>query len=291
VDRFFAQNRLSALIDGVLSSAEAKDVETAISKNKALAKEHAALLNAVELMHSSGPAQPPSGFQVRVMTQVEGLPKPGGQVAKVTSAARRIPMEAIALAALVIVIGIVIMQRNDTQVAPSPAAVPAQAASTTSKATSPEIPLALDPGEEPEDMPEEIETIPEVPSTKPVPSKPETANYAKHIPARAPAVVGLPTMPSAYRILGGGERILFKIAGVKDSTGGRLVDGNGNTIAPQVLTHNAAFRRVFLVVPSENAVKAHSKLRGLSGMESTPVTTKFPWLRPGQTLFMIEAGL
>ena len=39
------------------------------------------------------------------MTQVEALPKPGGQVARVRSAAKRVPMEAVALTALALVIG------------------------------------------------------------------------------------------------------------------------------------------------------------------------------------------
>ncbi len=285
MDRFFAQNRLSALIDGVLSTAEAKKVERTVAKNAELATEHAAMLQAVELMHSAGPAQVPSGFQVRVMTQVETLPPPGGQMAIVKSAAKRVPMEAVALVALALVIGIVVIQRSD---GPSEE-VPAGSDVITA------APAVLVPTQPTEPVEEEetdtVKTVPEVPSEKPPPSKASEERFAKDIPARTPEKVGDPTSPSAYHILHGGDQVLFKIANLKDALGGRLVDGNGNTFTPHALTEAASFRRVFLVVPSTRAIKAHGKLLKMSGKMPVPVTSRFKWLRHGESLIMVEVQL
>jgi hypothetical protein len=70
-----------------------------------------------------------------------------------------------------------------------------------------------------------------------------------------------------------------------------MVNANGVAIVPATLTEAQAFKRVFLVVPSTQAAALHSKLRAMTGKMAVPVTTRFSWLRPGQTIIMIEAQL
>jgi len=280
VDRFFAQNRLSALIDGVLSQAEADEVDRAIHRNPDLATQHAGMLQAVELMHEVGPQQAPRGFQVRLMTEVETLPVPGGQVARVRSAARQIPMEAIALAALALVIGVVVHQRKvpdapSANVTPR-AAAPAAVSSKGVVKTAPSV---------------EETAIPDVPSSKPPPRKVKVAPPESDIPDRLPPVYVDLTRPAAYKILGGGDQVLFKISSLGDTLGGRMVNGKGQPISPQLLSEDLAFKMVFLVVPVSKAAAAHQSLRQLSGQTSRPIQEKFNWLKVGQTVFMIEAEL
>jgi hypothetical protein len=284
MDRFFAQNRLSALIDGALSAVEEEAVKKTIAKNADLSADHAAMLQAIELMHTVGPAQPPAGFQVRLMTQIETLPKPGGQVARVRSAARRVPMEAVALTALALVIGIVISQRGaDPPVVQEGAPAVAQTDLPTPPAAAPLQTEAV--------QPEADLMIPEKPSAKPPPSKPEAAAFEGSIPRQTPPEGIEHLQPSAYNILGLGDQVLFAVSRLNQAYGGRMVNANGVAIAPATLTETQAFKRVFLVVPSTQAAALHGKLRAMTGKMAVPVTTKFSWLRPGQTIIMIEAQL
>jgi hypothetical protein len=284
MDRFFAQNRLSALIDGALSAAEERAVKKTIAKNADLSADHAAMLQAIELMHSVGPAQPPAGFQVRLMTQVEALPKPGGQIARVRSAARRVPMEAVALTALALVIGIVVSQRGaEVPVAHEGPPDMTQAALPTPPPAAPSQAVAGEP--------EADQVIPEKPSAKPPPSKPAAAAFEGSIPRQTPPEGIEHLQPSAYNILGLGDQVLFAVSRLNQAHGGRMVNANGVAIAPATLTEAQAFKRVFLVVPSTQAAGLHGKLRAMTGKMAVPVTTKFSWLRPGQTIIMIEAQL
>jgi hypothetical protein len=70
-----------------------------------------------------------------------------------------------------------------------------------------------------------------------------------------------------------------------------MVDERGRPVEPSALTEVQAFQRVFLLVPSTRAAALHSKLRQATGKTAWPVTTKFPWLPPGQTIIMVEAQL
>ena len=66
MDRFFARNRLSALVDGELPANEAREVERAIARNPDLAAEHASLVLTRKLMKKDGAVACPRSCVLRV---------------------------------------------------------------------------------------------------------------------------------------------------------------------------------------------------------------------------------
>ena len=99
MDSFFAKNRLSAYLDGKLPEPEASEVAAAIERDPELNAEYEHLRRSVNLLRTAGPVKAPSGFHARVMEQVRDEPHPGGLVIQLQRVFRRIPTEAMALAA------------------------------------------------------------------------------------------------------------------------------------------------------------------------------------------------
>ena len=121
-------------------------------------------------------------------------------------------MEAVALIALALVIGIVIYQRQTeatdtqpevTQVAAEPAE-PVEATEATEATEDTEATKATEPEATTPPAP-----LPELPSSKALPPKVAPAESKQTIPRRVPAETPPHITPSAYNILGLGGQILF----------------------------------------------------------------------------------
>ena len=78
MDAFFARNRLSAYLDGELTVAEARDVESALARDPELRAELEALREAIELLREQGIVEPPAGFAQRLSARLDDEAMPVG---------------------------------------------------------------------------------------------------------------------------------------------------------------------------------------------------------------------
>jgi hypothetical protein len=78
MDAFFARNRLSAYLDGELTSAEARDVEAALAREPELREELDAMRAAIELLRDGGMVEPPEGFADRLALRLQEESMPVG---------------------------------------------------------------------------------------------------------------------------------------------------------------------------------------------------------------------
>ena len=58
-----------------------------------------------------------------------------------------------------------------------------------------------------------------------------------------------------FRILHGGDQVLYDIATLADETSGRLVDVHGKLVTPHSLNEARSFSQLYLVTPSETAAE------------------------------------
>lgn len=78
MDAFFARNRLSAYLDGELTAAEARDVESALARDPELRVELEAMRGAIEMLRDGGIVEPPPGFADRLAVRLEQEAMPVG---------------------------------------------------------------------------------------------------------------------------------------------------------------------------------------------------------------------
>ena len=100
MDSFFAKNRLSAYLDGELPESEASEVAAAIDRDPELKAEYENLRRSINLLRKAGPVKAPPGFHARIIEQVRDEPHPGGVVVRLQRVLQRVPIEAMALAAV-----------------------------------------------------------------------------------------------------------------------------------------------------------------------------------------------
>ncbi len=110
---FFASNRLSAYIDGELSSPEMAEMDRALRENPQLRQEYERLLATVEFVRSVGPVEAPADFHSQVLARTSNEPVPGGWWRRVRSFFAGIPMETVAVAMAAVLVTIVIGQRME----------------------------------------------------------------------------------------------------------------------------------------------------------------------------------
>jgi negative regulator of sigma E activity len=277
VDRFFARNRLSALVDGDLPAAEAREVERAIARNPDLAAEHAALTLTQKLMKTQGAVPAPRGFHARVMTQLATEPPTGSQVAFLRARLNRIPLEAKVLAAAAIIIGIVIHQRQSPE-APQLAMAPTQSPEATSaprlakkakKAARVAKAKASSTTTEPAVRETNSGLVPVSGATTPLPSADLFGGKV------------------GYRFLGRGDEVLFKIGTLADEIGGRLVDDSGSTYRPHSLSEIRNFVRAYLVFPTDQSSAVHRRLQRQSGQAPHEITGAIPTVLPDESVVLI----
>ncbi len=277
MDRFFARNRLSALVDGELPTNEAREVERAIARNPDLAAEHAALVLTKKLMKKEGAVPAPRGFHARVMTQLASEPPTGSQIAWLRAYLSRIPMEAAVLAAAAVVIGIVIQQRQppvEAELAKASPSVmaPTKRAKKAKRAAKAKAKAAVvDP------------TIASLPDN--------TRSQGAVVPVSGPGTqpqANVPTGRVGYRFLGRGDEVLYEIGTLADQVGGRLVNENGETYRAHSLSEIRNFVRAFLVFPTNQAGTVHTKLRRQSGQVPHQIQGATPTVLADESVVLIE---
>jgi hypothetical protein len=285
MESFFARNRLSAYLDRTLPKGEAEAIAEAIARDIALSADVQAMQKTLSLMHTCGRAPAPTGFSARTMASIATQPVPGSQVAWLQRRMARMPTELLALAGAMAVILVAINRANDgaderlasnETTMEDPAVAPQDNAKTVEQTSDT---AAVEP-------PENAST----PAVKAV-AKPAKSNGSK---ARTPVPKSLPydpASPLSYRILHGGDQVLYDIAVLADETGGRLVDVHGKLFTPHSLNESRSFSQLYLITNIDESAKAHAMLIERSGMEPYPINGPQPPLGEDETVFLIEAQL
>ncbi len=286
MDSFFARNRLSAYLDRTLPKSEAEAVSEAIARDIALSADVQAMHKALALLHETGRVAAPTGFHARTMATIAAQPVPGSQVAWLQRRLARIPTELVALAgaAIVMIVAVNRPSTPDIEASTSETLSTVSIPEETPSATSPEQPDEPAEVEDPNEAQEPTDTPPvQTAAAKTKPSSPRTP-----VPTSLPYD---PSSPLAYRILSGGDQILYDIATLADESGGRLVNVHGKLFTPYSLNESSSFAAVYLVISEERAATTHARLLERSGMEPYPLDGPRPPLNDGETVFMIEAQL
>ena len=281
MDSFFARNRLSAYLDHTLPRSEAEAVAEAVARDISLSADLRAMKRALTLLSESGQAPAPTGFHARTMASVAQRPVPGSQVAWLQRRLARVPTELIAVVGAAIIIMVALNSKDSTddglevQDAPAAAVQPIKnsAAAPGSKTASPE-------------------SVPALKSTAPPASnEPKSRPAAKPRGADSAPIAYDAANPLAYRILHGGDQVLYDIATLADETGGRLVDVHGKLVSPHSLSEARSFSQLYLITHSDRAANAHQRLMARCGMDPYPLDGPKPPLDAGEVVFLIEAQL
>jgi negative regulator of sigma E activity len=267
MDPFFAKNRLSAYIDGVLPEREASEVAEAIERDAELQAEYTALRAAVSALRQHGPVSAPEGFKARVMAAVEREPSQTGLVVQLRRVFTRVPVEAAAVAAAALLVVFATATRlqsppaaplpePDRRVAaadvPAPEAEPAPGTPTNADSVRPAAATA--------------------PTDTPVASAPPTKEPGaiKERSRIVPQSAGVPTKAGAYvpeweeqsgsapTAFGGTEGmalavsdpdVLRKLHMLTEQSGGRMMDEANQALRPYNLSESDPIARVMLLVP------------------------------------------
>lgn len=284
MDSFFARNRLSAYLDRTLPKAEAEAVAEAIARDIALSSDVQAMHKVLGMMQEAGRVPAPTGFHARTVATIASKPVPGSQVAWLQRRLSRIPTELVALVGAALIAAIA-WQRTvpvESEGEPAPAVVETRVIDEATRTEPVEVAPLTEAKVE--------ATAP--PSTSPaqtrLPSTPRAVRAAPPAPSSLPYD---PESPLAYRILSGGDQVLYDIATLADESNGRLVDAYGKLFTPHSLSEGNSFASVYLVVGEDNAASTHARLLERSGMEPYPIDGPQPPLNDGETVFMIEAQL
>ncbi len=286
MDSFFARNRLSAYLDRSLPKAEAEAVSEAIARDISLSADLQSVQQALNLLHHNGKLQAPNGFQARCLAVIAEQPVPGSQVAWLQRRIARIPTELVALVGAAIIVGFA-LYKDQPEAEASPVASQEEVQPEPQEQATNTVPESIDTPD-PEVPPQATPPPQAKASAKARPKKPST-NKPQRKAAQPRAFTT--TSPLAYRILHGGDQVLYDIAAIASSSGGRLVDVNGKIYAPHSLNEARSFSQLYLVTPIENAAGAHDKLTIRSGMSPYPLEGPKPPMESDEFVFLIEAQL
>jgi len=284
MDDFFVRNRLSAYMDGELSSSEAREVEAALARNPALRAEYEALRGAVEALRSEGPLEAPPRLRSALARRLAQEPMPSFWRRRLP----RIPVEALALAAVAVAaLTYVSWPRSlATPAPPEPAPVVATAEPAPEGAAA--DPATTLPGEAPTangvlgDEPLPLPTAgrqsmaqstastrkAKEPSAKKLALEKEAyaPDWEQTEAAPAPTPLGS-TAPYRYRLRTADGAALKTLAGLAAELGGKLVDGSGRALAAYPMDEGDS-RTVRVVVPSYNVEALHARLKQLGDVET-----------------------
>jgi hypothetical protein len=279
MDSFFARNRLSAYLDRSLPKAEAEAVSEAIARDISLSADIQAVQQALKLLQNHGRQPAPNGFQARCLAAIADQPVPGSQVAWLQRRLARIPTEFVAVVGAALIIGIALHEGSNKD---QPATVPKAAT------LAPPVPV-------PAKMTDDAAVLDTIPPTESEvkPTAKSTVRSTKptrNTPAAEPEPFTT-TSPLAFRILHGGDQVLYDIAAIADEASGRLVDVHGKLFTPHSLNEARSFSQLFLITPKTTASEAHKKLTTRSGMSPYPLEGPKPPIAEGEIVFLIEAQL
>lgn len=283
MDEFFVRNRLSAYLDGELPSSEARDVEAALARSPALRAEYEELRAAVEALRSEGPLEAPPRLRAALGRRLAQEPMPSVWRRRLP----RIPVEAMALAAVAVAALTYVSWPRTVATPPPPEAAPVVAAAAEPEvAPGPAVTTA--PGEVPTangvlgDEPRPLATAGRqsmAPSslstrgTKSEPSKKVATEKQAYTPEWelkdqevAPTAIAS-TAPYRYRLRTTDGATLKALAGLAGELGGKLVDGSGRALAVYPMDEGDS-RNVRIVVPSYNVEALHARLKQLGDVET-----------------------
>ena len=285
---FFARNRLSAYLDRSLPRSEAEAVAEAVARDMALSADLRAMKKALTLLQERGRVPAPTGFQARTLAAVAKQPVPGSQVAWLRRRLRRLPTEIVATLAAAAIVLIGLNARQDQAKAPATSPTPAAAPQPSREdVTAPT--LAVDSVAS-QPSPVQEAPLPDTQATPPVePTSERVRSQAAPTGPTPPALSAV--QPQGFRILHGGDQIIYDLATIADEVGGRLVDVHGKLISPQPLDEGASFKQVYLVVPVAQAEAAQARLSGRSGLAPYPLDGPRPATTADETVFLIEAQM
>ena len=237
MDSFFARNRLSAYLDRTLPKAEAEAVSEAIARDISLSADLRSVQQSLALLNEYGKAKAPNGFQARCIAAISEQPVPGSQVAWLQRRISRIPTELVAIVGAAVVVGIAL---RASEKEPESISNPISVAETPEEEALSQEALAVPTNDE-----TELSTPEPLPTT---PSRVNTKKKKRRTPIVETSTFST-TTPLAYRILHGGDQVLYDIAAIADSAGGRLVDVNGKLYSPHSLNEARSFSQLYLVTP------------------------------------------
>ena len=279
MDSFFARNRLSAYLDRTLPKAEAEAVSEAIARDISLSADLQSVQQSLTLLNETGKATAPNGFQARCIAAIAEQPVPGSQVAWLQRRISRIPTELVALAGAAIVVGVALQasqEESEVPNAPPP---------LTKSVAPPDTPEPEQPA-----VTAELQVQQASEPSRPTDVKTKKKRNRRKAPVTETATFST-TTPLAYRILHGGDQVLYDIAAIADSAGGRLVDVHGKLYSPHSLSEARSFSQLYLVTPTTTAADTHKRLTTRSGMSPYPLEGPTPPLAEGEFVFLIEAQL
>ena len=279
MDSFFARNRLSAYLDRTLPKAEAEAVSEAIARDISLSADLRSVQQSLALLNEYGKAKAPNGFQARCIAAISEQPVPGSQVAWLQRRISRIPTELVAIVGAAVVVGIAL---RASEKEPESISNPISVAETPEEEALSQEALAVPTNDE-----TELSTPEPLPTT---PSRVNTKKKKRRTPIVETSTFST-TTPLAYRILHGGDQVLYDIAAIADSAGGRLVDVNGKLYSPHSLNEARSFSQLYLVTPKNTAADTHKRLTTRSGMSPYPLEGPTPPLAESEFVFLIEAQL
>ena len=283
MNSFFARNRLSAYLDHSLPRDEAEAVAEAVARDIALSADLRAMKKALTLLQERGRVPAPTGFQARTMAAVAQQPVPGSQVAWLQRRLRRIPTELVAVIGAVVIVLIGLSGRDD------PATSSPSSSAVVAVPSQPEVAapgLSAEPSTATPATTDGPRAAPEAAKTTPSPAP--TASKARPKNSLPPFD---PDQAMGFRILHGGDQVLYGIATLADEVSGRVVDVHGKLLTPHPLDEVTSFKQLYLVVPVAQAESAHKRLFQRSGMVPYPLEGPKPPVTPGEVVFMVEAQM
>jgi negative regulator of sigma E activity len=316
MDSFFARNRLSAYLDGTLPEAEAAEVRAAVAADPALAAELAEMSRTVQFLRARGRAKAPAGLHARVMGRIAREPAPNGLLVRLRFAVNRLPVEAVALAAAVlIVIGVVrtMGAAPDPDAAPPPRLsaareAPAPTAAAPAEAPTPTVDPALPPAEVDavaqaearaaargvEIAPGPPDALAESPRSR-LGRSPGAAGRSPYSPAwESGAAVagddhspGALTLTLAWDVHTTDPDAPRQLAAVAADLGGRLLTADGRSAGLGPLTDDNDFRRVVVAIPPASLQSLEAHLLTM-GARELPAPSSPPPLPDGHVGAVVE---
>jgi negative regulator of sigma E activity len=274
MDPFFAKNRLSAYIDGVLPEREAAEVAEAIARDPELKGQYESLRTAVRTLRQHGAVSAPEGFKARVMATIEREPSQAGSMIRFRRFFARLPVEALAVAAaaLLVVFATVSQMEDSSDLAlvppisdPEPVAeVTAEAAEVPDPSSADIRPAAATDRPSPSASPQQA---------KPAPSKkPSVGGITPKAAARSDEAY-IPEWEASNRegkaAFGGSEglalsvsdsEVLSKVHLLTERVGGQMLDEARQPLQPHALSTEAPVARVLLLVPVDQTSALRSQL-------------------------------
>ena len=243
MDSFFARNRLSAYLDRTLPKAEAEAVAEAVARDMALSADLRAMKQALTLLETSGRVTVPMGFKARTLAVVAQQAVTGGQMAWLHRRLARVPNEWIAVVGAAVVVLAALTTQSFMQ-------EPTPAEESTAVMPAPKKDADLIPVTPSTETPKPTEPTAKAPhptaERSPDPPKVSAAKVTRDTPFD-------PSSPMGFRILHGGDQVLYDIATLADETGGRLVDVHGKLVTPHSLNEARSFTQLYLITPEKTA--------------------------------------